>query len=84
MSLDTENQLNDLVYLLTVTAVPTPFAPTTGGYVVEFVLVDTSDFPIYRSNMGHFNATPIGFSHNNLIRLQWNFNYLQVYNGVYN
>lgn len=84
MNLDNENLVNDLVYLVTISAVPTPLVPTTGGYVVEFVLVDTSDFPIYRSNKGHFNATPTGFVHNNLVRLQWYYSYLQVYNGVYN
>lgn len=32
---DSENTSNDLIYILTISGIPTPFVPTTGGNVIE-------------------------------------------------
>ena len=73
--------------MLSISNVPTPFAPTSGGYVVEFSLADASDIPTYRSNIGHFNATPAKFEHNSKTRLQWiknKFKYIEEGNITQN
>lgn len=54
---DLENAGKDLVYILSVSGIPTPFIPTTGGNLIQIQLTDASNIATYSTNPGHYNTT---------------------------